>query len=78
MRNLSSTLGMSSEFAPVSPETLVLGAWQPWFAWRPVRLYMTGGYVWLRRIHRRGVMKNGLSMCDYTDRPEEFPAPPAG
>ena len=68
---------MSSDLAPHPSETLVLGAWRPWFAWRPVRLYMTGGYVWLRRIHRRGVTKNGLSMCDYTDRPEEFPPPPA-
>ena len=48
-------------------------AWEGWFAWHPVRLYMTGHYAWLRRIHRRCVTKAGVPSCDYTDSPEDFP-----
>jgi len=49
--------------------------WENWFAWRPVRLYMTGRLAWLRHIHRRNVRRSGISTCDYTDRPQEFATP---
>lgn len=49
--------------------------WESWFAWRPVRLYMTGQFAWLRHIHRRNVSRSGISTCDYTDRPDEFTTP---
>jgi hypothetical protein len=52
--------------------------WESWFAWRPVRLYMTGGVAWLRFIHRRGVSKSGIATCDYTDRPDMFGTPGFG
>lgn len=47
--------------------------WEPWFAWRPVKLYMTGHYAWLRSIYRRTVVKTAGSNCEYTDDPGEFP-----
>jgi hypothetical protein len=50
-------------------------AWERWFAWRPVKLYMTPNYAWLRTIYRRCVTKNGLRMRDYTDQPQEYPCP---
>jgi hypothetical protein len=52
--------------------------WEPWFAWRPVKLYMTGHYAWLRRIYRRTVVKTAGSNCEYTDDPQEFPDLPKG
>ena len=51
--------------------------WAPWYAWRPVRLYMTGKVAWLSWIFRRCVIHStGFRTCDYTDQPEDFPAPP--
>ena len=47
--------------------------WQPWFAWHPVRLYMTGQIAWLRQIYRRHVNKHVATICEYTDDPGEFP-----
>jgi hypothetical protein len=49
--------------------------WQSWFAWHPVKLYMTPHYAWLRMIYRRCVTKNSVVICDYTDTPAEFPTP---
>ena len=49
--------------------------WESWFAWRPVRLYMTGGVAWLRAIHRRNVSQSGIVTCDYTDQPDQFVTP---
>jgi hypothetical protein len=50
-----------------------MGKWRPWFAWRPVCLYMEPSrYSWLRRIWRRSVDKNGLESWDYTDSPDNF------
>ena len=43
--------------------------WERWFAWHPVRLYMSSRHAWLRWIWRRCVDKNGLESCDYTDGP---------
>ena len=47
--------------------------WHPWFAWHPVRLYMTGQFAWLRQVYRRHVVKPVGTMCEYTDDPGEFP-----
>ena len=33
------------------PRRTELGAWQEWYAWRPVK--MKGKYVWLKKIYRR-------------------------
>gem|GEM_PF-6157637 len=52
-------------------------AWQPWFAWHPVRLYMSSRHAWLKPLWRRCVDKNGVECCDYTDTPEKFPDPGA-
>ena len=49
--------------------------WENWFAWHPVRLYMTGRVVWLRHIHRRNVSRSGVATCDYTDQPDQFATP---
>ena len=48
-------------------------AWKPWFAWRPVKLYMTRRFTWLRFIHRRTVLKTAGGTCEYTDDTECFP-----
>jgi hypothetical protein len=45
-----------------------------WFAWHPVKSYMSPRYAWLRPIYRRCVNKSGLKSCDYTDSPEDFPS----
>jgi hypothetical protein len=57
---------------PISAE----GPWEAWFAWRPVRLYMTGRLRWLCAIHRRRVSKHGLDVHEYTDDPDAYPCPP--
>jgi hypothetical protein len=57
-----------------NPYITLEGGWEPWFAWYPVRLYMTGRFCWLRRIYRRCVAKAGIKSCDYSDQPDEFPA----
>jgi hypothetical protein len=49
--------------------------WEDWFAWRPVRLYMTGRIAWLRVVHRRNVSRCGIATCDYTDQPDQFATP---
>ena len=49
--------------------------WESWFAWHPVRLYMTGRHAWLRIIHRRNVSMSGIARCDYTDQPDQFATP---
>ena len=50
-----------------------IGEWAPWFAWHPVCLYMESRSLWLCRIWRRPVNKNGLDSWDYTDVPHNFP-----
>jgi hypothetical protein len=50
------------------------GEWESWFAWHPVRLYMTSRFAWLTTIYRRCVKKGNIESCDYTDAPEEFPS----
>jgi hypothetical protein len=52
---------------------IIEGEWEPWFAWRPVRLYSTARLVWLRPLHRRWIVKFGLATCEYTDAPDQFP-----
>jgi len=48
--------------------------WTPWFAWHPVRLYMTGRTAWLSWMFRRCVIHaTGFRTCDYTTEPDEFP-----
>jgi hypothetical protein len=65
---------MSSADLLQEPTTaLRVDPWHPWFAWRPVRLYMTGRFAWLRQVHRRTVTKPVGSSCEYTDDPAEFP-----
>jgi hypothetical protein len=62
--------------ADLPNETIIalqVDPWHPWFAWRPVRLYMTGQFAWLRLVHRRTVTKAVGSICEYTDDPAEFP-----
>ena len=54
--------------------SIVQQPWEIWFAWHPVKLYMTRRYCWLRTIHRRCVIKNGLESCEYTDQPEDYPS----
>jgi hypothetical protein len=50
------------------------GKWERWFAWHPVRLYMTSRFAWLTTIYRRCVTKGDVASRDYTDSPEEFPS----
>ena len=65
---------MSTAELPHEPTAaLRVHRWQPWFAWRPVRLYMTGRFAWLTRVYRRCVVKPVGTMCEYTDNPGEFP-----
>lgn len=39
--------------------------WQPWFAWRPVRLTYTGKRIWLERIYRRAQYKTYATYDDW-------------
>lgn len=65
---------MSSIELPHEPTAaLRVHRWRPWFAWRPVRLYMTGQFAWLRPLYRRRVIKPEGAACEYTDDPDEFP-----
>jgi hypothetical protein len=65
---------MSSAEFPQEPDAaLRVQPWRPWFAWRPVRLYMTGQFAWLRLVHCRHVIKPAGWICEYTDNPAEFP-----
>ncbi|HUO01218.1 MAG TPA: hypothetical protein VMU31_00450 [Rhizomicrobium sp.] len=65
---------MSAAELPHEPNSaLRVFPWRPWFAWRPVRLYMTKRLVWLKRLHRRCVIKPVGTVCEYTDSPDEFP-----
>ena len=57
---------------------LQVDRWKPWFAWRPVSLYMTGHYAWLRRIYRRSVVKTAGETMEYTDDVTAFPDLPSG
>lgn len=66
-----STTETSREHPPDS-----VGVWTAWFAWLPVRLYMSPHFAWLRTIHRRNVRLHGIESCDYSDTPEEYPSPP--
>jgi hypothetical protein len=75
---MSSTANPLSYAPPPAPQAGADGSitqhpWASWFAWRPVKLYMTRRYCWLRTIHRRCVTKNGFQSCEYTDRPEDYP-----
>jgi hypothetical protein len=60
--------------APARPVLTIDTGWERWYAWRPVKLYMSSRYAWLRQIYRRCLHKNGIETCDYTDMPEKFPA----
>jgi hypothetical protein len=42
---------------------VVVGAWRPWFAWRPVTIH--GKRVWLERIFRRSI-NTYVDMDDWT------------
>ena len=59
-----------AEAPPNPPPVTIDGDWEPWFAWHPVRLYMSGRLAWLCRIHRRAIHRSGMAMWDYTDHPE--------
>jgi len=48
-------------------------AWEQWFAWYPVKLYMSTKYAWRRRIYRRCVTRAGFTSRDYTDSPDQYP-----
>ena len=51
-----------------------VGKWEPWFAWRPVHLYGTVRFAWLRRISKRYILCGRLPLkAEYTDSPAEFP-----
>jgi hypothetical protein len=52
-----------------------IGKWKAWFAWRPVHLYGTTRFAWLRTVSKRPVLggQRHLKM-EYTDSPSEFPA----
>ena len=51
-----------------------VGEWEPWFAWRPVRLYGEIRFAWLRPLSRRFVLAGPKHLCtEYTDLPGEFP-----
>jgi hypothetical protein len=63
----------STDLSQESAAALRVDPWHPWFAWHPVRLYMTGQFAWLRLVHRRTVTKPVGSSCEYTDDPAEFP-----
>ena len=46
--------------------------WQPWFAWRPVRLTPYNQWVWLRIVYRRAKFKTYITYDswqshEYTD-----------
>jgi hypothetical protein len=48
--------------------------WEPWFAWRPVRLYGEIRFAWLRPVSRRFVLAGPKHLhTEYTDLPAEFP-----
>jgi hypothetical protein len=56
------------------PSIIDMTEWAAWFAWRPIRLYMSGKIVWLNWVFRRCVTHgNGFQTCDYTTEPDEFP-----
>jgi hypothetical protein len=55
------------------PILTTMGEWERWFAWHPVRIYMTPRFAWLSTIYRRCVTKGFIESCDYTDAPDEFP-----
>lgn len=65
-----------TEGPPKPPPITIDGAWEPWYAWHPVRLYMSGRLAWLCRIHRRAIHRCGMAMWDYTREPELHPDPP--
>lgn len=50
------------------------GEWEPWFAWKPVRL-KEGKNVWLAKVWRRWAA-GGVGMpwyTDYTMLPDRYP-----
>lgn len=60
---------------PISQIAFETGPWQPWFAWRPVRLFGTSRVVWGRRIFRRAVRRDFAPyLLDYSDTPSRFPS----
>ena len=65
-----------TEGPPKPPPITIDGSWEPWFAWHPVKLYMSGRLAWLCRIHRRAIHRSGMAMWDYTDQPEMHADPP--
>ena len=71
-------MAMAVDEAASSEVSLEVELWKPWFAWRPVRLYMTGDYAWLRYIYRRNVVKAAVGTVEYTDDIKAFPDLPNG
>lgn len=60
---------------PISQIAFETGPWQPWFAWRPVRLFGTSRVVWGRRTFRRVVRRDFAPyLLDYSDTPSRFPS----
>jgi hypothetical protein len=45
------------------PRKQTVSPWQPWFAWRPVKIH--GKYVWFERIYRRCI-NTYVDMEDWT------------
>ena len=66
----------SAESPPRPPPVTIDGTWEPWYAWHPVKLYMSSQLAWLCWIHRRAIHRSGMAMWDYTDRPELHGDPP--
>jgi len=58
------------------PPVTIDGGWEPWYAWHPVKLYMSSRLAWLCWVHRRAIHRSGLAMWDYTDDPELHADPP--
>lgn len=69
---VSPDAGDSSKPPPVTID----GPWELWYAWHPVRLYMSRRLTWMCWIHRRAIHRSGMAMWDYTDQPEMHADPP--
>jgi hypothetical protein len=60
---------------PKGSSAFETGPWQPWFAWRPVRLFGTSRIAWGQNIFRRAVRRDyARPLMDYSDTPARFPS----